>query len=166
MYTQSMDGDRIIHKPRGIYVDTSVFGGCFDPEFKAESLRLFDVVRSGRLDLLVSGLVLQELSRAPLHVQAVLTSLPQASLVAVDIDRQVLDLRDAYLAAAILAPSSAGDATHVAAATVHRALAVVSWNFRHLVRLDRIRGFNNVNQLLGFGQISIVTPREVRFDDE
>ena len=37
-------------KPFAIYVDTSVIGGCFDPEFDAESLRLMQAVREVILD--------------------------------------------------------------------------------------------------------------------
>ena len=36
------------------------------------------------------------------------------------------------------------DATHVAAATVAKADAVVSWNFKHIVRLDKIKAYNEV----------------------
>jgi hypothetical protein len=41
------------------------------------------------------------------------------------------------------------DALHVALALVARADALVSWNFKHLVQLRRIRGFHAVNVLRG-----------------
>jgi len=53
----------------------------------------------------------------------------------------------------------------VAAATVARADAIVSWNFKHIVRLDRIRGFNAVNLMQGYGIITIVSPKEVNIDE-
>lgn len=40
----------------------------------------------------------------------------------------------------------------------------MSWNFKHIVRLDRIKGYNQVNQSLGYGILTIVSPKEVRFD--
>ncbi len=55
--------------------------------------------------------------------------------------------------------------THVAAATVSRADAIVSWNFKHIVRIDKMRAYNQVNLQTGFGLLSIVSPREVRFDE-
>ena len=58
------------------------------------------------------------------------------------------------------------DATHVAAATVARADAIVSWNFRHIVRVDKMRAYNQVNLQAGFGLLSIVSPQEVRFDED
>ena len=38
---------------------------------------------------------------------------------------------------------------------------LVSWNFRHIVRLDKIRLFNAVNIEQGYKPISIYSPREV-----
>jgi hypothetical protein len=77
----------------------------------------------------------------------------------------VIDLRNAYLAGGILDPQSTDDATHVAAATVARADAIVSWNFKHIVRIDKMRAYNQVNLQMGFGLLSIVSPQEVRFDE-
>jgi hypothetical protein len=37
----------------------------------------------------------------------------------------------------------------------------VSWNFRHIVRLDKIRLFNAINVELGYQALSIYSPREV-----
>jgi hypothetical protein len=75
-------------------------------------------------------------------------------------------LRNAYLAAGILTVRSIDDATHVAAATVARADAIVSRNFRHIVRLDKMRAYNQVSLSNGYGLLSIVTPWGVQFDDQ
>ncbi len=74
---------------------------------------------------------------------------------------QVIRVRDAYLAARILGSASLRDAEHVAAATVARADLLVSWNFKHIVHFDKIAGFNEVNQRLGYGAIRIHAPPEV-----
>ena len=58
------------------------------------------------------------------------------------------------------------DATHVAAATIARADAIVSWNFRHIVRLDRIKAYNQVNLANGYGILTIVSPRDVGYDED
>ena len=49
--------------------------------------------------------------------------------------------------------------------TVARADAIVSWNFRHIVRLEKIRGYNEVNQSRGYMPLTIITPREVRLHE-
>lgn len=153
-------------RPLRVYVDTSVFGGSFDPEFAVESRRFFDLVRAGRVVVLISPVVVDELSRAPVGVQDVLRAIPPASITAVDLTREVIELRDGYVAAGIVGPPFIDDATHVAAATVTRADAIVSWNFKHIVRVDKMRAYNQVNLQSGYGLLSIVSPQEVRFDEE
>jgi predicted nucleic acid-binding protein len=152
-------------KPLRVSADTSVFGGYFDAEFAAESRRFFDLVRGGRVKLLLSEVVVRELAGAPVRVRELLASLPDGSVMPVALTRDVIDLRNAYLAAGILDPQSTDDATHVAAATVARADAIVSWNFKHIVRIDKMRAYNQVNLQTGFGLLSIVSPQEVRLDE-
>lgn len=127
-------------KPLRIYCDTSVIGGCYDGEFAADSMRLMEAVQRGRLVLLLSDVVLAELADAPAQVQQVLERLPVTAVEKVELTGAVLALRDAYLAAKILGSRWADDAAHVAAATVARADAIVSWNFQHIVRLDKVEG--------------------------
>lgn len=75
------------------------------------------------------------------------------------------DLAHAYLRAGVLGKRWLGDCQHVAAATVARADAIVSWNFKHIVRPERIKGYHQVNLALGYGLVTIVSPKEVGFDD-
>lgn len=149
-----------------VYVDTSVFGGCFDDEFAAESQRFFDLVRAGRIVVLVSQVVVDELADAPLPVRELFQSLPAELVVPVDLTPDIIELRNAYVAARIVPAQFVDDATHVAAATAVRADAIVSWNFRHIVRVDKMRAYNQVNLQAGFGLLSIVSPQEVRFDED
>ena len=148
-----------------IYVDTSVIGGCADIEFADDSLRLFELARSGRLLILVSDVVVQELKDAPQSVMQQFKELPESAIEAVSLSEEVLQLRDAYLAAGVLGPKWLDDATHVAAATVAQDDAIVSWNFKHIVRLDKIKAYNEVNLKMGFGALTILSPKEVVYDN-
>jgi predicted nucleic acid-binding protein len=155
-----------VRKPLRVYVDTSVFGSVHDAAFAEASHQFFEWVRSGRIVVLVSERVVDEIGRAPLQVRTVLEGLGVESVEQVVVDEDVLALREAYIAAAVVGRTCEVDATHVAAATVARADAIVSWNFRHIVRLDRIKGFHRVNLQEGYGIIGIVSPQEVCFDDD
>ena len=53
------------------------------------------------------------------------------------------------------------DAEHIAIATINRMDALVSWNFRHIVNLQRIRGYNSVNLKYGYPVLEIRSPLEV-----
>ena len=48
-----------------IYVDTSVIGGCFDPEFEVWSNGLVDDFRKGKFRLVLSDVTAAEVERAP-----------------------------------------------------------------------------------------------------
>lgn len=144
-----------------VYVDTSVIGGCLDEEFAEESRALLDSARSGNLVLLISDLLLEELSRAPPAVLAVLDGLPVDSTEALTSSEESRRLRDAYLAANVVRVGSESDAHHVALATIARADLIVSWNFKHIVRVDKIKMFNAVNLMEGYGLIDIRSPLEV-----
>jgi len=144
-----------------IYIDTSVVGGCLDDEFKGESLKLLDMVKSGNAIFILSGLLAREIESAPKAVQDVLSGIPASNSDGIALNKEAEDLRDAYLAAGVVGMSQKNDALHVALATVARADMIVSWNFKHIVHYDKIRGFNAVNLKEGYLPIEIRSPLEV-----
>jgi len=153
-----------MHIPR-IYLDTSVFGGCFDVEFSEESLSLFKLIRLGIYRIVVSEIVFEELENAPRQVRDIVFTLPENMLESIAISEEIILLRKEYEAAGILGPKWIDDMTHVAAATVARVDAIVSWNFKHIVRLDKMKAYNQVNLLNGYGILTIISPRETILND-
>ena len=57
------------------------------------------------------------------------------------------------------------DAQHIAIATVAAVDVLVSWNFKHIVNLQRIRGYNAVNISEGYPPVEIRTPQELGADE-
>ena len=148
-----------------VYVDTSVFGGVFDPQFEGPSKAFFQRVREGRFDVAVSALVVDELEQAPVRVRTLFDEL-NPLLTRVATADAMYDLRSAYLDAHVVSAKWAADALHVAVATVSGCRAIISWNFKHIVNFRRIPLYNGVNQMQGYGPIAIHSPQEVIFDDE
>ncbi|MGH2569414.1 MAG: hypothetical protein ACRDGA_13835 [Bacteroidota bacterium] len=142
-----------------------MIGGYFDPEFEKDSRRFINAVKDGRIVMLLSEVVIQEILQAPENVQNVLASIPASSTEKVSLSKEIIELRNAYIEAGILSPKWIDDATHVAAATVARADAIVSWNFAHIVRLDKMKSYNQVNLISGYGILTIVSPQEVQYDN-
>jgi hypothetical protein len=60
-----------------------------------------------------------------------------------------------------LTNKSYNDALHIAIATINNSEVLASWNFKHIVNLDRIRLYNSINLRLGYRIIEIRTPREI-----
>jgi predicted nucleic acid-binding protein len=150
-----------------VYADTSVFGGYFDDEFAAESKAFFAEVKAGKLTLVISPTVLDELAAAPEFVQDLLNGLPPDCVEAAESSVEVTRLRDAYLQAGVVSKEHRADAEHIAAATIADVDFVVSWNFRHIVHFDKIAGYRAVNLMNGYEEILIYSPREVvEYDEE
>ena len=144
-----------------VYTDTSVLGGCEDEEFAEHSVRLMDGFVRGDLILVVSSLTVQELAAAPAEVRRRLASVPEAHIETLQLDAEAKELADAYVAGGVLTATMRADAQHIAIATVGRVDVLVSWNFKHIVNLQRIHGYNSVNLRKGYPMIEIRTPREV-----
>ena len=148
-------------EPLRIYIDTSVLGGCFDVEFAKWSNGLIGDFRAGRLVPVLSDVTAAVAVDAPAQVRELHQEMLGLAGALLAITPQVLDLVAAYEARKILAPKYAADMRHIALATIAAVDALVSWNFKHIVRLEKIRLFNAVNVESGYRSLNILSPREV-----
>jgi predicted nucleic acid-binding protein len=144
-----------------VYIDTSVVGGYFDEEFSADTKPLFDNLNKGLIKLLVSDLLEAELLRAPSFVVDLFNGLPKKHIEKVKLTPEAIDLADKYIKANVVGKTSRADYQHISIATLNHADVLVSWNFKHIVNLDKIRGYNGINFQLGYQMIEIRTPKEV-----
>jgi hypothetical protein len=147
-------------KPR-YYIDTSVIGGCCDEEFASGSRKLFEDLQNKRVIAVVSSLTLEELELAPEPVRGLLFDLPEESLEYVDFDEEAASLADAYINDGVVGLGSLVDAQQVAIATLCRVDVILSWNFKHIVNLNRIRLFSATNLRYGLPTPEIRSPLEV-----
>jgi hypothetical protein len=144
-----------------IYIDTSVVGGYFDDEFSEDTILFFERVIKGELIIIVSDLLEAELLRAPEFVKDLLLSIPAQQIEKIRLSQEAIDLADKYIDAKIVGKTSRGDCQHIALATLIKADILVSWNFKHIVNLTKIRGYNGINYQNGFNMIEIRTPKEI-----
>jgi hypothetical protein len=144
-----------------IYVDASVVGGCEDEEFAEHSVRLMKCFVRGDFVLVVSTLTVQELAEAPEEVRRHLASVPEVHIETLQLNAEARELAEAYIAGGVVTGKMRADAQHIAMATVARVDVLVSWNFKHVVNLHRIRGYNSVNLRRGYPTLEIRAPLEV-----
>lgn len=147
-----------------VYIDTSVIGGCLDEEFKDDSVKLFNEFVSGIKTAVISDILLFELKGAPAGIQDILRRIPSNSIEYVSLDRESFTLAEAYIKERAVAEKSISDARHIAIATVARVDVLVSWNFKHIVNINRIHLFNAVNLKLGYPIIEIRSPKEILYE--
>ena len=148
-----------------LYFDTSVLGALVDRDDERRLMitrGLFDIVVQGGHEAVISNVVQEELAQAPagLH-RRIVDQLGQVEFELVAEDRESTALFAEYLAVRIVPARYRNDLRHVAVATVTRADALVSWNFRHLVNVRTRRAVHAVNLRLGHPLIEIVSPEEV-----
>ena len=144
-----------------IYIDTSVVGGCFDIEFKEWSDKLFEEFKQGEKIAVISDVTLDELSLSRPGVRNHLDTISNSFKEFVLSDKQTEELAECYIKEKAVTRKSYEDALHIAIATINKVDVVVSWNFKHIVNLDRIRKFNAVNLMNGYTMLEIRNPRDI-----
>ena len=147
------------------YLDTSVFGGFFDDEFSHNTVPFFERIIDERIQIFVSRLLIAELAGAPDDVRELLNHIPREQQIFLELTEEARQLANKYIDENVVGRTSKADCQHIAMATLAKADVLVSWNFKHIVNLDRIRGYNGINLLMGYNTIEIRTPKEIeRYD--
>lgn len=144
-----------------IYVDTSVIGGCCDPEFQEWSRGLLSDFQAGIFLLFLSELTDAEIQDAPDEVKDIYFEFRKYTDRILELTSEAVELADVYLNHGILTQNFRSDALHIAIATIAGADLLVSWNFKHIVHFEKIQRFNAVNIEMGYKPILIYSPREV-----
>ncbi|PIY06694.1 MAG: PIN domain protein [Bacteroidetes bacterium CG_4_10_14_3_um_filter_31_20] len=144
-----------------IYLDTSVFGGYFEPEFELWTKLLIDKIIKGEIKLLFSQLTEIELNGAPQYVKDLVKQIPDEHIEFLAITDAAMALADQYVKENVVGKASMEDCRHIAIATLNNADILASWNFKHIVNVSRIRGYNAVNYKFGHKILEIRTPREI-----
>jgi predicted nucleic acid-binding protein len=150
-----------------IYIDTSVFGGHFDEEFGEHTIPLFDRIKDGEFIILYSTVTQDELENAPEKVKELVKSLKSDLTEFIETTNEAVDLATEYITEKVVGKTSFADCLHIALATINRADFLVSWNFKHIVNIERIRGYNSINIKNGYKQLEIRSPREFeKYEDD
>ena len=144
-----------------IYIDTSVVGGYFDEEFKEATIKLFDRLNNNEIFFVVSDLLDLELINAPQQVREHILKYSADKFQRVELTEEAIKLADTYIAEKVVGKTSLEDCRHIAIATIHKVDVLASWNFKHIVNLDRIKGYNSVNLRLGYSMIEIRSPKDL-----
>ena len=144
-----------------IYIDTSVVGGYFDEEIKEATTKLFDRLDNNEIIFVVSDLLDLELLNSPQQVRQLLHNYPSDKFQRIELTEEAVKLADTYISEKVVGKTSLEDCRHIALATIHKLDVLASWNFKHIVNLDKIKGYNSVNMRLGYSIIEIRCPKDL-----
>ncbi|MEI7677414.1 MAG: hypothetical protein WCJ03_11585 [Bacteroidales bacterium] len=149
-----------------IYIDTSVIGGYFDEEFKDATRDLFQRFENDEITFVISDLLDLELIGAPKNVRELLNQYPADKFERLELTDEAVQLADTYIAEKVVGKTSIEDCRHIALAAINKVDVLASWNFKHIVNLDRIKGYNSVNYRFGYPMIEIRSPKDlIHYED-
>lgn len=115
----------------------------------------------GQIKCVYSNLTESELTNAPEKVRNYFESIKDEFKEKVFVTPEGLKLAQTYVAEKVVGETSLDDCIHIATATLNKVNVLVSWNFKHIVNIYRIRGYNSVNLRLGHAILEIHSPKEI-----
>ena len=148
-----------------VYIDTSILGGYFDDEFSIDTKQLFDEILRGEYKLVISDLTEKELVNAPDKVKILLKDL-KLDFEVISVTQESIDLATDYIKEKVVGQTSLDDCIHIATATINKVDLLISWNFKHIVNILRIRGYNSINLRNGYSTLEIRSPKDlINYED-
>jgi predicted nucleic acid-binding protein len=153
-------------KPR-IYLDTSVINFYFAedaPERMAVTRKFFDEeLASGNYETYISLLVLDELEETKDQaLRDKLVSLANQCITEVfPLTDEVNAIAVKFVEEGIIPEKYKDDGLHLALALTNNIDYIVSWNFKHIVKLKTKRAVKAFSIKEGYKEIEITTPQEV-----
>jgi len=103
---------------------------------------------------------------APEQVRELLLIYPSSKFERVELTEEAINLANSYISEKVVGKTSLMDCRHIALATIKKEDVLASWNFKHIVNLERIKGYNSVNLKLGYTMIEIRNPKDlIKYED-
>ncbi len=149
-----------------IYVETSIPSFYFETRPAAQMQARREWTREWwhiailRDDLVTSLGVINELNHTPEPKRSECLELLD-SLSFLDITEEADDLVEAYIINKVMPADAAGDALHLALATIHQCDILVSWNCRHIANANKTPHIRRINGRLGYETPVLITPLEL-----
>lgn len=100
----------------------------------------------------------EELEFAPERIKSLMSELDDTYTEFLKDKNEAVDLATEYIDEKVVGKTSYADCLHTALATIYQADLLVSWNFKHIVNIERIRGYNSINIKNGYKQLEIRSP--------
>ena len=131
------------------------------------TIPLFDRIYSGEYVVLYSTVTQEELENAPEKIKDLVKKIKVEQTEFIETTDEAIDLASEYILEKVVGKTSFADCLHIALATINRADFLISWNFKHIVNIERIRGYNSINIKNGYKQLEIRSPREFsKYEDD
>lgn len=146
-----------------VYLDTSVISYLEQddaPEQKQVTREIWEILKGGMYDIIISDVVVRELSECSDKVkrEALLNHLNEIRYKLVEVTEKTIELAEHIIDFGILKQKSFDDCQHIAAAIVNNCDFIISWNFKHIVNVKTIKGIKVLTTMEGYKDVSIYPP--------
>lgn len=145
-----------------IYLDTSVISHLDQvdaPDKMADTLLLWDEIKQGLYDVYLSQITLDEVdANRDAKRTTLLNFLAEIDYTFVDLNPEISAYADKLIDENILSMKSYDDCLHIASAVVSECHILLSWNFKHILRVRTVNGVRSINAMLGYRGIDIIPP--------
>ena len=150
-----------------LYLDTSVISALFDkrsPDMMYWTHEFWKFI--GNFDVFISDVVATEIHETPdTKLRAkMLKAIEGINVLEIDEDSQVLS--NEYVRHGAVPEKYHRDAFHIGIATVNHVEALISWNYKHIVRRKTREVVRMVNALYNYPFIEIMSPPEILGGEE
>ena len=144
-----------------VYLDTSVISALYDdrtPERMQLTKSAWDTLDD--YQVYISELVEDELNAAPKdRRKKFIDTVSEFQIL--QVLEEAKELANNYISEEIFPEKYRDDALHVAIATVNDIKYLLSWNFKHLVKVKTRKMVSLVNTKLDYNEIEIIAPPEL-----
>ena len=114
---------------------------------------------AGKYEVYLSTVTLEEIADCPEPNRSELRKcLEQIKYTILKITDEVEAVANKIVEMGVLTQKSYDDCQHIAAAVVEECNCIVSWNFKHIVRIKTINGVRAIANLSGYKPIDILSP--------
>jgi predicted nucleic acid-binding protein len=145
-----------------IYLDTSVISHLDAPdvpERMEETIRLWNQIKEGKYDVVMSDVVFDELAYCLEPKRSYFVAfIQQIQYERVASNDETVALASKFIDFGILREKSFDDCRHIAAALLNGCDIIVSWNFKHIVNAKTIRGTKVIATMEGYKDVIICSP--------
>jgi predicted nucleic acid-binding protein len=149
-------------KKTKIYLDTSVVSYLYQldaPEKMQETLEFWEEIKANKYETYMSSLTMTEINKCSNDkLQVILSHLQEIDYTILPVTEESEILAEKIIDAGVLTRKSYEDCIHIACASIADCDYILSWNFKHLVKIKTINGVRAVNCLCGYSPINICSP--------
>jgi len=145
-----------------LYIDTSVISHLSTddtPDKMTDTLILWEEIKTGLYDIIISDVVIEEIMRCPEPKQSILIAyLAEINYFREEVTDEINDIASQIINLGILNEKNRDDCLHIATAVVKQCDYIISWNFKHMVNIKTIKGVRAITSLYGYNNVDIIQP--------